>query len=200
MGTSNRGPARDALLDAAVAQLQQKGALAGLNLREVADAAGVTPANIYHLFGSRQGLLREALRREADRLQAPLAVAAEKDFVGRRLHMFDAILDSPVLRLTALLALDGDPEYRPLPFLDATREQYGRMIADGELPDDLDVEALHVLAIATSIAAAIYLEPAARQLEVAPDELRARLRSAFGRLLGAAVDPSRPGDPPAPVG
>jgi AcrR family transcriptional regulator len=38
---------REALLDAALAQLRTKGVLAGLNLREVADAVGVTPANIY---------------------------------------------------------------------------------------------------------------------------------------------------------
>lgn len=194
MGTSNRGSARDALLDAAVAQLQQKGALAGLNLREVADAAGVTPANIYHLFGSRQGLLREALRREADGLLAPLAIAAEMDFVGRRLHMFDAILDNPVLRLTALLALDGDPEYEPLPFLDATREHYRRLVEDGTLPGDLDIEALHLLAVASSIAAAIYLEPAARQLDVPPDELRERIRTAFGRLLAGATADGSAGD------
>lgn len=197
MGTSNRGSARDALLDAAVAQLQEKGALAGLNLREVADAAGVTPANIYHLFGSRQGLLREALRCEADRLQAPLAVAAEKDFVDRRLLMFDAILDSPVLRLTALLALDGDPDYEPLPFLDATRRRYREMVDEGSLPVDLDVEALHLISIATSVAVAIYLESAARQLDVPPDELRDRVRAMFGSLLTAVTTGAPVPEPPS---
>jgi AcrR family transcriptional regulator len=196
MGTTGRGPAREAHLDAALAQLQEKGTLAGLNLREVADAAGVTPANIYHLFGSRQGLLREALRRESDHLQAPLAVAAEKDFVERRLLMFDAILDSPVLRLTALLALDGDPDYEPLPFLEATQQRYREMVANGSLPADLDVEALHVLSLATSVAVAIYLEPAARQLDVAPDELRERLRAVFGRLLTVAAEVDDPSSTP----
>ena len=101
-------------------------------------------------------------RREAQRDAEP----------GDRLLMFDAILDSPVLRLTALLALDSDPDYEPLPFLDATRRRYREMVDEGTLPVDLDVEALHVLSIATSIAAAIYLEPAARQLDVPADELR----------------------------
>ena len=44
-------------MDAALDLLDERGVLAGLNLREVADRVGVTPANIYHLFGSRQGLL-----------------------------------------------------------------------------------------------------------------------------------------------
>ena len=48
-------------MDAALDLLTERGVLAGLNLREVADRVGVTPANIYHLFGSRQGLLRAAL-------------------------------------------------------------------------------------------------------------------------------------------
>ena len=64
---------RDALLDAALDQLERRGVLAGLNLREVASDVGVTPANIYHYFGSRQGLLRAALAREM-RFQIETAV------------------------------------------------------------------------------------------------------------------------------
>lgn len=174
-------------MDAALGQLESRGALAGLNLREVAEEAGVTTANIYHLFGTRQGLLRAALTREAARLAGPLGDSAEVGLVERRLRLFDAIVAMPELRLTALLALDGDPDYEPLPFIDATRGWYSDLRAEGGLDDDVDVDALHLLSVATSIAVAIYAESAARQLGVDRDELVARTRATFARLLAAAV-------------
>lgn len=176
---------RDALMDAALAQLADKGVLAGLNLREVADAVGVTPANIYYYFGSRQGLLRAALTRETARLAAPVASASAGGFVERRIGVFDAIGDLPTLALTALLALDHDPDYAPLPFLDATRDYYQGLIDAGDLPDDLDIEAVHLIGLATSIGVAIYAEAAARQLDVGVDELRARTRAVFEQMMRA---------------
>ena len=115
---------RDALMDAALDLLTERGVLAGLNLREVADRVGVTPANIYHLFGSRQGLLRAALTRELAQMRTALAEAGPLPFVARRVRMFDVIGSRPRLALTALLALDDDPDYKPLPFIEATRAQY----------------------------------------------------------------------------
>jgi len=185
---------RDALMDAALDLLTERGVLAGLNLREVADRVGVTPANIYHLFGSRQGLLRAALIRETDELTAAIADVQEVPYVERRIRMFDAITGRPRLALTALLALDGDPDYRPFPFLDATRAVYRSQVDAGEISPDLDVEAAHVFGVATSIAVAIYGEPAARQLGVTPDELRARMRAILEQMLAALVavtDPTR---------
>jgi AcrR family transcriptional regulator len=74
---------RDALMDAALDLLTERGVLAGLNLREVADRVGVTPANIYHLFGSRQGLLRAALTRELAQMRDAIADAGPLPFVAR---------------------------------------------------------------------------------------------------------------------
>jgi AcrR family transcriptional regulator len=174
-------------MDAAVDQLRSRGVLAGLNLREVADAVGVTPANIYHYFGSRQGLLRAALQRETARLGAPIADLADATFVDRRLGMFDAIAATPELALTALLALDGDPDYEPMPFLDTTRADYQRRVAAGELPADLDVEAVHLMSLAMAVSTAIYGDVAARQLGVPVEDLRARARATFARMLTALV-------------
>lgn len=176
-------------MDEAIAQLTTKGVLAGLNLREVADAVGVTPANIYHYFGSRQGLLRAALQRETARLDAPLTVLGDASFVERRLTMFDAIARNPNLALTALLALDGDPDYEPMPFLDATRAYYERQVAEGEVPAALDVEAAHLLALALSIGSAIYGEAAARQLHISPDDLHQRIRSLFEQMMQTLMTP-----------
>jgi AcrR family transcriptional regulator len=186
-GSEAERSTRDALLDAALDQLERKGVLAGLNLREVADAVGVTPANIYHYFGSRQGLLRAALTREMARLVDPRAAVAGASFVERRTRMFDVITSNPKLALTALLALDGDPDYAPMPFLETTRAQYAAMVEAGDLPADLDVEAAHLVTLATSIGCAIYGEAAARQLDTSVEELNARVREMFRRLLEGLV-------------
>jgi AcrR family transcriptional regulator len=180
---------RDALMDAALDQLETKGVLAGLNLREVADAVGVTPANIYYHFGSREGLLRAALEREAQQLQRPLAAAAADGFVERRLAMFDAIGDIPTLALTALLAIDDDKGYEPLPFLDATRERYRELVDAGQLPADLDIDAAHLVGLATSIGVAIYADAVARQLDTTPEALRSRARRIFEQMMHAVAQP-----------
>jgi AcrR family transcriptional regulator len=174
-------------MDAALELLDERGVLAGINLREVADRVGVTPANVYHLFGSRQGLLRAALARETERLAAPVAEAAQLPFVARRLRLYDVIGERRRLTLTALLALDGDPDYQPLPFLEATRAQYRAQVEAGEISADIDIDAAHLVALATSIALAIYGEHAARQLGVPTEELRARARVLLERMLESVV-------------
>jgi AcrR family transcriptional regulator len=182
-------------MDAALDLLEERGVLAGLNLREVADRVGVTPANIYHLFGSRQGLLRASLQRETDNLADAVARVGTLPYVERRLSMFDTIVGSPRLALTALLALDDDTDYRPFPFLEQTRARYDSQVAAGELPAGLDVEAAHVLGLATSIAVAIYGTAAARQLDVDPEALEQRLRTVFGSMLASLV--AEAPEPPA---
>jgi AcrR family transcriptional regulator len=179
----------DALMDAALAQLAERGVLAGLNLRAVADAVGVTPANIYYWFGTRQGLLRSAIARETRGLETPMAEAGGEAFVDRRLRMFDAITGTQALPLTALLALDGDPEYRPLPYLDATRAYDDALVEAGDLPADLDVEAAHLVALATSIGVAIYLDAVARQLDTDASDLQERTRRVFARMLEGLLTP-----------
>lgn len=181
---------RNALMDAAVEALTERGVLAGLNLREIADAVGVTPANIYHLFGSRQGLLRAALQRETNGLVEDIDEAKKLTFVNRRLHMFDAITANPRLALTALLAIDQDPEYRPLPFLDETRVDYEEGLAGGDIPEGIDIEAVHLLSLTVAIGMAVYGQSAARQIGVDVQELRRRMRSTFEDALCAMVNGS----------
>jgi len=174
-------------MDAALDQLTTKGVLAGLNLREVADAAGVTPANIYHLFGSRQGLLRAALARETGRMAGAADEAARGSFVDRRTRMFDVIAATPAVALTALLALDGDPDFAPLPFLDRTRASYRAQVEAGKLPADLDVDAVHLLTLAMSIGFAIYGPAAARQLGTDAGTLQARAHAVVEQMLTALL-------------
>ena len=118
-------------MDAALDQIADRGVLSGLNLTEVADAAGVKPANIYYWFGSREGLLRAALARELQELAPPAVDGSEPSFAERRLAVFDAISASDRIRLTALMALDDDPDYEPLPHIDASRAFYRSLIDGG---------------------------------------------------------------------
>jgi TetR/AcrR family transcriptional regulator, repressor for neighboring sulfatase len=174
-------------MDAALRHLEADGVLAGLNLRAVADDAGVTPANVYHLFGGRQGLLRSALGREARRLEVPIAESSSDSFVERRLRMFDAIVANPRLALSALLALDHDPDFVPLPYLDSTRNFYGDLVARGELSAELDVDAAHVVTIAATVGIVLFVEAAARQIDAKPGELLDRARAVMETMLDGLV-------------
>lgn len=186
--------AHDDLIKAALAFLDTEGVLGGLNVSTIARTAGVTPANVYHLFGSRRGLLREAIRTEIDRQISDVASAGELPLAPHRLAIFDLILASPMLTTSALLALDQDPDYEPLPFVEATFAGYQQLKDDGELPEDLDVEALHLLTLATSIGTAIFAKAASRQLGDDHDDLVARVRALLGQLLEGLTtsDPSQP--------
>lgn len=72
MSTSDR---RRSLLDAAIAQIAAAGTR-GLRVDEVASRAGVSTALIYHHFGDRSTLLREALTHVGDRAEIYTAAAA----------------------------------------------------------------------------------------------------------------------------
>lgn len=190
---------RDRLMDAALEHLRVNGVLGGLNLREVAERAGVTPANIYHLFGSRRALLRAALNREAERQTAPVvAGVTDLPFAQRRLQMFDHLTGRSALELGALLALDDDPDYRPLPFAESTLARYHQQAADGTIPDDVDVLAAHLVTLAVSVGVAIFRVPVARQLDVDTDELTARARAVLARMLEALDNPPGGGSEAGP--
>lgn len=175
-------------MDAALAQLRDRGVLAGLNLREIADEVGVTPANIYYYFGDRQGLLRAAIAREVQQLAEPMASLGGSALAERRAVMFDAIVELPTLAMSALLALDGDPDYRPLPFLDETREHHQRQVDAGEVSADVDLDALHLVSLATSIGVSIYADAVARQLGVERAELIQRSRAVLEQMVRGVLD------------
>ena len=109
----NRGRAETErrLIEVALELIQKNGVLAGLNLRQVAEGAGVNRGNIYHYFGSRQDLLRAAINRRFNAfVNAYTKSKAEAGFVARRLRAFasNASNDSNDSMLRALLVLDGD--------------------------------------------------------------------------------------------
>ena len=184
------GSTRERLMAAALAYLATHGVLGGLDLREIAEQVGVTPANIYHDFGSRRGLLRAALTQATEQLAPPIATMEGLPFDQRRLRMFDEVTQRPDRELAPLLALDADPDLAPLPFLKTTAAQYEAQREAGRLPADLDVIAAHLLTLAASIGVAIYRDAAARQHGVDPELLTARTRAVLEQWLAAAKTPS----------
>ena len=91
---TTRAPARDRLLDAADELLFSEG-VTSTPVDTVLSRAGVAPATLYAHFGSKEGLVVEALRRRLARWDETwaAAVARADDDEGRLLAVFDAMAD-----------------------------------------------------------------------------------------------------------
>ncbi|MFC9270031.1 TetR/AcrR family transcriptional regulator [Streptomyces zhihengii] len=191
------------LLDAALRLLERDGALAGITLREVAKEAGVNHGQIYQYFGDRQTLLRAAIGRMLDTRALVARSHWDKPFRERRRAMLSYALEQPeLLRLEALLALDGDPELTLFPELRRTRAALERDRRDGELPEDADGLVMHAMTAATYLGYCIFRDTIARDLGMEPEELDQRAAGVYDRMLdGLAAprhEPKAPADPPEP--
>ena len=171
------------LIDVALEQIRDKGVLAGLNLREVAEGAGVNRGNIYHYFGSRQELLRAAINRQFGAIVDSLSKGKVKTgFVARRLRSFrlsnsnDKNNDS---MLRALLVLDGDDTVDPIPLFEGGLSQLRQDVIDGDINRRLDLEALQVALSALLRGYRIFRRPYAKRVGVTPKELDERV----GKIL-----------------
>ncbi|WP_425832045.1 TetR/AcrR family transcriptional regulator [Streptomyces fractus] len=176
------------LLDAALRLLERDGALAGIALREVAKEAGVNHGQIYQYFGDRQTLLRAAIGRLLDTEDLGAQSHWDKPFAERRRAMLRFALEKPqLLRLEALLALDGDPELTLFPELTRTKEALERDRREGELPEDADGLVMHAMTAATYLGYCIFRETIARDLDLAPEDLDERAAAVYDRMLGGLV-------------
>lgn len=178
----SRADTEQKLIDVALELIRNKGVLAGLNLREVADGAAVNRGNIYHYFGSRQELLRSAINRQFSTMVESLTKGVEPArFVARRLRAFrmhspDNTNDS---QLRALLVLDGDTTVDPIPLYESALSQLRQDVIDGDIHRDHDLEALQVALSALLRGYRIFRLPYARRVGVSPKELDTR----FSRIL-----------------
>lgn len=177
---------------AALRLLRRHGVLAGLNLREVADEAGLNRGLIYHYFGSRRALLRAALARVTGRGSAVVDEARPLPFAERRRRVFEILArGSQFASLGALLALDGDESYHPFPHIEQTKADLRRDVDQRHLPPDADPLALHAVTSAAILGYSLFREAFARDLGVSTDELDRRATDAFAMLLrGVATDQS----------
>ncbi|WP_426368004.1 TetR/AcrR family transcriptional regulator [Streptomyces sp. E-08] len=173
------------LLAAARRLLQRDGVLAGVNLREIATEAGVNHGQIYQYFGSRQALLRASVADLVDRQTAEQDAGFwELPFAERRATMFRHRLAEPeVVRLEALLALDGDEGVNPLPRFAQTRRSLERDRREGALPPDADAVAAHVMAASALVGYVIFREAYARDTGIPLDELDERAEGAYARMV-----------------
>ncbi len=181
------------LLDAVLRLLKRDGLLAGITLREVASEAGVNHGQIYQYFGSRRTLLRAAIGRLVDRSRLDPDRHWKLPFAERRRAMWRVALRQPeYVKLQALLALDGDPDFTVFPALARTRTSLERDRESGQLPPDADVDVIHALTTVTHLGYGIFRETVARDLDIRPAELDRRAAAVFDDFL-AGVQHRPPG-------
>jgi len=179
-----------ALLEqAALEILQERGVLAGLNLREVAERAGVNRALVYHHFGSREALLRSALRRDLDTRLQEISEGLPLPFNARIRQLLRTLVrHQPAIRLALLLVLDGKEPVRLAPLQDAWLESVRTDRAQGVIDADLDLGALLVLVSTLSYGYALLRDLFAEELDVSAVELDWRIDALLERLLAASVE------------
>lgn len=179
----NRADTEQRLIDVALEMIQRNGVLGGLNLREVAEAAGVNRANIYHYFGSRQELLRAAINRQFEGVMRSLYKARkDKSFIERRLEAFRLNEGNDSL-LRAVLILDGDKSVDPIPRLEEGLSELRQDVIDGQIHPKHDLEILQVALSALLRGYRIFRVPYARRLGIKVSELDERVTNFVGFLL-----------------
>jgi AcrR family transcriptional regulator len=183
--TRDRAATERELLDAAWKLFEREGVLAGLNLNAVADEAGLNRAQIYHYFGSREGLLRRALQQRLEELQPLWREDRRVPFVQRRRHAFDVVAErEPVLlKLVALLALEGVEPLGALANLEETRETYQHDIERGVLPEDADTDLIHVVSMAAYVGYGLLRATVAEELGTPVEELDRRAGAVFEAMV-----------------
>jgi len=192
----SRADTEQRLIDVALELIRGNGVLAGLNLRQVADGAGVNRGNIYHYFGSRQELLRAAINRQFAALVDALKkgkTQAQAGFVTRRLRGFQTNggNDTNDSMLRALLVLDGDDTVDPIPLYEMQLSQLRQDVIDGDIDRSHDLDALQVAISAFFRGYRIFRLPYARRVGIDPNELDDRVGKILRTWLEAMAQPAK---------
>ena len=186
----NRAETEQRLIDVALDLIRNNGVLAGLNLREVAQGAGVNRGNIYHYFGSRQALLRAAINRRFEAVVDSLMAGKRNiPFVARRLGAFSATETIHDSQLRALLVFDGDDTVDPMPAYEAALSHLRQDVIDGDIDRAHDLEALQVALSALARGYRIFRVPFAKRLDIDTDELDTRVAEVARTWLEAMARP-----------
>lgn len=181
-GGQSREATEQALIEAALTLLRERGILAGVNLREIAEEAQVTRGLAYHYFGSRQELLRAAAKREIARPRAEVPGASEMEFGEWLATMLDLSFDyKEAVHLIVLLVLDHDEMVKTLT---TRREVMGRIngfIEDDEL-EFVDAEAIYAAFASMSYGFSLLHDRFAREFGTTSEDLEERVLKA-ARLM-----------------
>lgn len=187
----DRAGTEAALQRAALTLLERNGVLAGLNLREVADAAGVNRGLVYHYFGSRQDLLRAALGSDVRERMRDLELGFSLPFRERYVRFVRTMLrHRRAVVLAALLVLDGDQGVRMDPEREGRRARFRHDVEEGQLPADIDTEALYVALASMVYGYDIFRTRLAEELDVDLDDLDERLVRMADRLIAGLRPPA----------
>ena len=181
----------EALLEAALRVLKRNAPLTGVNLREVADEAGVNHGQIYQYFGTRQALLRAAIRQRVTNSSLERRQHWQLPWLPRKQRMWRwALEQQEVIRLFALLALD-DEEVDIFPDLELSLQALERDRESGALPPDCDTVVVHAMASIVYYGYAIFRTAIARRLELSEADLDVRAAAAYELMLkGLAASPN----------
>lgn len=170
---------RRRVLEVAGRQFAEKG-YAATSLQGIADAMGVTKANVYYYFRTKDAILVALLDQRVSGLEALVERAErEPDEEARATMLLEGFVDEVVIAHRNVGSVDfADPAIRGLPEinarLDALSERVSRMIF-GTDPTP---------AQAAGFAMLLDLKPALRALTSLPDdELRSTLVDMCRRLL-----------------
>lgn len=184
-------PARDRaatearLLEATRTILERDGVLSGLNLKEVSEVSGVNRGLIYHYFGSRQGLLRRALGAEQWFGAAVFSdEARQRSFQENRVDAFHlAVERRQHVHLEALLAIDRDEGAQLFPRVESIRRFVASSIERGELPSDLDEDAMYLVTSAMVRGWAIFRDAFSREFDRDAEQLDREAARVLARMI-----------------
>lgn len=188
--TPDRAATEAALERAALDLLERNGVLAGLNLREVADEAGVNRGLVYHYFGSRRDLLRAALGSDVRERMRDLKMGLSLPFRKRYVRFVQTMMrHRRAVILSALLVHDGDKGVHLAVDPEGRRSRMRREAEHGDLPPDVDIDALYVAISSLTYGYAVFGHRLAEELGIDPEELDERLLTVTDRLIAGIQPP-----------
>jgi AcrR family transcriptional regulator len=190
----DRATTEAALEDAALTLLERDGVLSGLNLQEVADAAGVNRGLVYHYFGSRRTLLRRALRRNVSGWMDQIDLFYKLPVADRVATFLQAMVRYPQsAKLVLLLAIDGDHTFRMPGDAAAGRRALERDVVEGRFAADVDGDAFNVLMTSVVFSYAVRRRSYAKEVGIPVRDLDRRVEETLTQMIEGLCTP-RSGD------
>ncbi len=185
-----RASTEAALEEAAMSLLERDGVLAGLNLREVADEAGVNRGLVYHYFGSRGKLLRRALRRRGESSLQKIREIDRVPLADGQLRLLRTLLGDPEpVKLRTLLLIDGTERMKMMPLRERTQGLLSQAVQRGELDADLDRHGVHAFLVTAIYGYVLYREAFASEMGVALPELDESFAEVYERAVRSLAPP-----------
>ncbi len=169
---------------AALRLLKKNGVLAGLNLREVAEEAGVNRGLVYHYYGSRRSLLRSALKKDAEKWLGKSTSGATLPFREQIVQMVRSLRGrGSTIRLATLLSLDDAEGPRFSPLKERRLADLKQEVDDGVIDPDTDLEALLILVSSLGNGYMTTRRGLSKEFKIPVTEMDERLYSILDQML-----------------